>query len=143
MCVVATADGTTVMPDRGGFSLCDTWRALETAVGLGLVRSIGISNYNVSLINDLLNYARVKPAVLQVERHPYLQQRGLVAFCRKEGIAVTAYASLGAPGLREGKPDHGRPVTPLLQHAVIGDIAKRLNKTPAQVRQNRRRRRRR
>lgn len=126
-----TADGK-VEPDRGGYSLCDTWRVLEAAVGLGLVRSIGVSNFNVQALNDLLNYARIKPAVNQIERHPYLQQRGTVDFCRREGIVVTAYASLGAPGLR-ATPDHGRPVTPLLQNTLVGDIARRLNKTPAQV----------
>jgi alcohol dehydrogenase (NADP+) len=78
-----------VEPDRQ-CSLQDVWRELESAVSLRLVRSIGISNFNVQTLNDLLNYCRIKPSVQQIERHPYLQQRGMMSLCKSENIAVTA-----------------------------------------------------
>ena len=53
------------------------------------------------MLNDLLSYAKIKPAVNQIERHPYLIQRGMGQLCEAENIAVEAYASLGAPGLRD------------------------------------------
>jgi D-xylose reductase len=66
---------------------------MEHLVDIGLVRSIGISNFQASLIIDLLRYARIRPAILQVEIHPYLVQEDLVKFCHSENIAVTAYSS--------------------------------------------------
>jgi D-xylose reductase len=76
--------------------LYETWRAMESLVEEGLVRNIGVSNMGTSLIRDLLNYAKIKPAVNQVEMHPYHTQENLLKFCRLNGIAVTAYSSFGA-----------------------------------------------
>lgn len=70
-----------------------TWQAMEHLVDIGLVKSIGISNFQGALIIDLLRYARIRPAILQVEIHPYLTQEELVTFCQSEGIVVTAYSS--------------------------------------------------
>lgn len=67
----------------------------------GLVRNIGVCNIGVSQLRDIINYAKVKPAVLQVEMHPYLTQEKLFAFCREKGIAVTAFSNLGAPSYFE------------------------------------------
>ncbi len=74
----------------------DTWGAMENLVRAGLVRHVGVCNYGVALLRDLLAQARVRPAVLQVELHPYLAQEKLLRFCRDEGIAVTAFSPLGA-----------------------------------------------
>jgi D-xylose reductase len=71
----------------------ETWQAMERLVDVGLVRSIGISNFQGSLIIDILRYARIRPAILQVEIHPYLIQEELVRFSHSENIAVTAYSS--------------------------------------------------
>jgi D-xylose reductase len=77
--------------------LAETWAGMEDLVRAGLVRSIGVCNYGVSLLRDLLAYAAIRPAVLQVELHPYLTQDKLVRFCRENGITVTGFSPLGAP----------------------------------------------
>ncbi|PHT60702.1 NADP-dependent D-sorbitol-6-phosphate dehydrogenase [Capsicum baccatum] len=76
-------------------SLETTWHGMENLVSLGLVRSIGISNYDVFLTRDCLAYSKVKPAVNQIETHPYFQRESLVKFCQKHGICVTAHTPLG------------------------------------------------
>jgi len=72
-----------------------TWHAMEDLVSMGLVRSIGISNYDIFLTRDCLAYSKVKPAVNQIETHPYFQRDSLVKFCQKHGISVTAHTPLG------------------------------------------------
>ena len=74
-------------------SIQETWEGLEKLVELGLAKSIGVSNFQGSLLIDLLRYAKIRPAVLQVEIHPYLVQEELVDLAKAEGIAVTAYSS--------------------------------------------------
>ena len=74
----------------------ETWHAMEALFARELVHAIGVCNYNVALLRDLLNYARIPPAVLQVESHPYLAQERLLRFCREQDVAVTAYSPLGA-----------------------------------------------
>src|SRR5437868_7934351 len=76
--------------------LSETWAGMEDLVTAGLVRHIGVCNYGTALLRDLLSYARVRPAVLQVELHPYLTQPKLVRFCHEAGIEVTAFSPLGA-----------------------------------------------
>jgi alcohol dehydrogenase (NADP+) len=117
---------------KKGYSLQDVWRVLEGAVKAGQVRSIGVSNYLVQTLNDLIDYAEIQPAVNQIERHPYLVQNGMMELCQREGIFVTAYAPLGAPALRDAR-DHGFGVTPLLDSDVIGAVANKHKKTPGQV----------
>lgn len=112
---------------REAIPLQDTWRAMEALVDKGLVRSIGVANYTTTLISDLLAYARIKPAMNQVELHPYLAQSELVRFCQAQGMAVTAYSPLGTPGTAE--PDMPR----LLDDPAIAAIAANHGKTPAQV----------
>jgi len=113
-------------------SLEQVWRVLEQAVADGLVKSIGVSNYNAQALNDLLNYCKIKPVVNQIENHCYLPQNEFRAWMRVEGIHCTAYAPLGAPGLRDD-PAHGKSYTQLLKHATIKKIADKHKKTPAQV----------
>jgi diketogulonate reductase-like aldo/keto reductase len=76
--------------------LSETWTAMEALVTAGLVRNIGVCNYNCALLRDLLSYATIAPAVLQIELHPYLTQDRLVRFCHEAGIAVTGFSPLGA-----------------------------------------------
>ncbi|GAB2291745.1 NADP-dependent D-sorbitol-6-phosphate dehydrogenase [Dionaea muscipula] len=76
-------------------SLETTWHAMEDLVSKGLVRSIGISNYDIYLTRDCLAYSKIKPVVNQIETHPYFQRDSLVKFCQKHGISVTAHTPLG------------------------------------------------
>jgi D-xylose reductase len=106
--------------------LADTWGAMEDLVQAGLVRHVGVCNYGVSLLRDLLASARIRPAVLQVELHPYLTQEKLLRFCREEGIAVTAFSPLGAPSyvpLGMAMPGEGVLEDPVAGGAAVGGAA--------------------
>ncbi|MGB5136251.1 MAG: aldo/keto reductase [Prochlorococcaceae cyanobacterium] len=102
-----------------------TWAAMEELVDAGLVRRIGVSNCSAAKLAALLPHCRHRPAVNQVERHPWLQQPDLLAFCRSHGIALTAYAPLGSPA--SGGP------APLLSDPVINAIAAAHGASAAQV----------
>lgn len=110
-----------------------TWVVMEELVDQGLAHSIGVSNYCAALIVDLLRYARIRPAVLQIEHHPYLAQPKLVEYCNSEGIAVTAYSSFGPQSFIEIDFELAKSTPPLLEHEVVKKIADRQGKTPAQV----------
>lgn len=71
---------------------------LEKNVNLGLIRNIGVSNFNSQQIRQIHEKATIKPAVLQVELHAYLQQKELLETCKELNIAVTAFSPLGSPG---------------------------------------------
>ncbi|KAK3195342.1 hypothetical protein Dsin_026652 [Dipteronia sinensis] len=90
-----TYDGDGVLDIDTTISLETTWHDMESLVSMGLVRSIGISNYDVFLTRDCLAYSKVKPAVNQIDTHPYFQRDSLVRFCQKHGICVTAHTPLG------------------------------------------------
>ena len=72
-----------------------TWKQLEDQVKAGKVKSIGVSNFNVQLLLDLLSYAEIKPVCNQIEVHPYLTQEDLIGFCQKYGVEVVAFSPLG------------------------------------------------
>ncbi|XP_048461930.1 aldo-keto reductase family 1 member B1 isoform X2 [Rhincodon typus] len=109
----------------------DTWRAMEGLVDEGLVKSIGVSNFNISQLKRLLSIARITPAVNQVELHPYLTQPELVEFCASKDIALTAFSPLGSPG-RALLNDSADPKD-LLKDPVVKTIAEKHKKSPAQV----------
>lgn len=111
--------------------LAETWAAMEELVAAGLVRNIGVCNYNTALLRDLLSYAAILPAVLQVELHPYLAQEKLLRFCRANGIAVTGFSPLGA--LSYLALGMAGPEESVLEQPAVRAAAKRLNQTPAQV----------
>lgn len=73
----------------------DTWRAMEQLLHTNLVRSIGVSNFDISQVQRLISAAQIKPVVNQVECHPNKNQRPLIDYCASQGIAVTAYSPLG------------------------------------------------
>merc|ERR1712080_380960 len=94
---------------------------------------IGISNFPGALIQDLLRGAKIKPAVLQIEHHPYLQQPRLIEYVQSQGIAITAYSSFGPQSFVELNHPRVKDVKPLFEHDVIKSVAEKANKTPAQV----------
>lgn len=111
--------------------IADTWRAMEDLVRAGLVRNIGVSNFGVSLLRDLLSNAAIAPAVLQVEMHPFLTQDKLLRFCKESGIAVTAFSPLGAASYYSiGMASDGDSA---IDQPVVREIASRHGKSPAQV----------
>ncbi|KAK2785663.1 NAD(P)H-dependent D-xylose reductase (XR) [Onygenales sp. PD_12] len=110
-----------------------TWGAMEELVDKKLARSIGISNFNIQLIMDLLRYARIRPATLQIEHHPYLTQEQLVNFAQKEGITVTAYSSFANLGFVELDMQQAKDTPILISHEAVTSIATKHQKTPAQV----------
>jgi D-xylose reductase len=111
--------------------LYQTWQAMEQLVNSKKVNHIGVCNYNSALLLDLVNYARIKPFMLQVEMHPYLTQERLLKLAQNLSIEVTAFSPLGALSYLElAMADKTESV---LDQPVVQQAAKRLNKTPAQI----------
>jgi len=111
----------------------DTWRAFEDIQQKGLAKSIGISNYNGALLLDLFTYAKVKPATLQIEHHPYYVQPYLIKLAEEHNIKVTAYSSFGPQSFLECDMKVAADTPLLFDHPVIKKIADAHGKTPAQV----------
>jgi alcohol dehydrogenase (NADP+) len=103
-------------------TLLDTWKAMETLVDHGKCRAIGLSDIGLDGLKPLYESARIKPAVVQVESHPYLPESELLDFCKEKGIVFLAFAPLGH-GMSPG----------LMEDPIISAIAKRVGKTTAQV----------
>jgi aldehyde reductase len=110
-----------VIYDRG-VTLLETWSAMEGLVDHGRCRAIGLSDITLDGLLPIYESARIKPAVVQVESHPYLPETELLKFCKEKGIVFLAFAPLGH-GMRPGP----------LEDPVILAIAARVGKTPAQV----------
>ncbi|XP_055970625.1 1,5-anhydro-D-fructose reductase [Sorex fumeus] len=106
-------------------SFLDTWEAMEELVEEGLVRAIGVSNFNHEQLERLLTKPglRVKPLTNQIECHPYLTQAKLIKFCRARDVVVTAYRPLGGSS---GGVD-------LMDNPVIQEMARKHKKSPAQI----------
>ncbi|CAO1408325.1 unnamed protein product [Diamesa serratosioi] len=107
----------------------DTYKAMEDLVDAGLTKSIGVSNFNAKQIDRVVAGARIQPVTNQVECHPYLTQKRLIEHCRAKNIIITAYSPLGSPNRPWAKPEDAQ----LMEEPKIVEIAKRLNKTPAQI----------
>jgi diketogulonate reductase-like aldo/keto reductase len=105
-----------------GVTLVDTWRALERLVDDGRCKAIGLSDVTLEKLQEIVAAARIKPAVVQVESHPYLPEWELLDFCREHGIVLLAFAALG----------HGMDPK-VLDDPVITSIAQRMHIAPAQV----------
>ncbi|KAJ8769919.1 hypothetical protein K2173_009001 [Erythroxylum novogranatense] len=125
------------------------WKVMEALIELGLVRAIGVSNFSVHQIKELLKFAKVVPAVNQVELHPFWRQEELVKFCQLKGIHVSAHTPLGVPTTNPGTSDAGSGEEsgtprvsfrrsrsahgPMLKLSVVQEIADRYKNTPEQV----------
>lgn len=112
-------------------SLLETWQAMEALLATGKVKQIGICNYNTGLMQDLLSYAVIKPAMLQIESHPYLTQSKLIRLCDENNIPVTAFSPLGALSYLE--LNMAQSTESVLEQDVVTQAAKQHNKTPAQI----------
>jgi D-xylose reductase len=115
-----------------GSSLQDCWREVEKICEAGLAKNIGVSNYNVQTLLDLLVYCKIQPQVLQIEHHPYLQQKRLVDWVQQQGIAIMAYSSFGPISYLE-MTNTAQNAPPLMDHDVIKKIANKHGKAPGQV----------
>jgi alcohol dehydrogenase (NADP+) len=116
--------------------LIDTWRVFEQYNKKGVLRSIGLSNFNAEQIKDLHGKAEVKPQNLQVEIHILHPQRELVKLCKELNISVTSYGTLGSPGRKAAFQRMGsndQPEADCLGHPLVVELAKKHNKTPAQI----------
>ena len=105
-----------------GVTLVETWQALERLVDDGQCKAIGLSDITLDGLREVVAAARIKPAVVQVESHPYLPEWDLLDYCKQHGIVLLAFAALG----------HAMEPR-LLDDPVIVRVAQRLHKTPAQV----------
>jgi aldehyde reductase len=103
-------------------TLQDTWKAMERLVDRGKCRAIGLSDITLQGVLPVYEAARIKPAVVQVESHPYLPETELLEFCKEKGVVLLAFAPLGH-GMKPG----------LLGDPVITGVAARVGKTAAQV----------
>jgi alcohol dehydrogenase (NADP+) len=105
-----------------GVTLIETWRAMEQLVEQGKARSIGLSDISLDKLKQIVAAARIRPAMVQVESHPYLPEWELLEFCRQHNIVLQAFAPLG----------HGMEPR-VTDDPVIRSIAQRTRQTPSQV----------
>ncbi|XP_034483130.1 aldo-keto reductase family 1 member B1 isoform X3 [Drosophila innubila] len=104
----------------------DTYKAMEKLVKSGLVRSLGVSNFNSEQLLRVLENCEIKPVTNQVECSPTINQKPLIEFCKKHGVTLTAYTPLGRPRPEEMKPD-------FMYSPKVKEIAQKYNKTTTQV----------
>ncbi|XP_018330427.1 aldose reductase-like [Agrilus planipennis] len=107
----------------------DTWRAMEEVCKNGLALSIGVSNFNERQLNRVLQIAKIPPVTNQIELHPYLTQKNLTEYCKSRFVMLTAYSPLGSPD----RPTYSADEPELLKDKRLEELAKKYNKTPAQV----------
>ncbi len=103
----------------------ETWKALETLNRDGKVRAIGVSNFNISHLENIITQCNIVPAINQVEFHPWFLQEELFAYMKQKGIIAEAWSPLGGGALLNNKT--------LLENEILIGIAKKYNKTVAQV----------
>ncbi len=111
--------------------LGETWAGMETCVQSGLAKHIGVSNFSISKINEVNRNATLKPEVNQIELHPYLQQEGMLLYCRDYNIHLTAYSPLGSGDRPDVMKRADEPS--LLTNPVVTEIAQAHDCSSAQV----------
>jgi D-xylose reductase len=109
----------------------ETWAAMESLAESGKVKNIGVCNVTTAGLRDILSYAKIQPAVLQIERHPFLQQPQLLRFCSDNDIFVVGFSPLGSGSYVElgGATESDTP----LIHDVIVKLSQKYGKTPGQI----------
>ena len=111
--------------------LIETWQAMEACMRSGLCRNIGVANFNIPKLENLIEHGSIAPAMNQVEAHPFLQQNELLKFCQANDIVFTAYSPLGSKTRPERLLKDNEPS--LFEHPEIKRIAKKHDKTSAQI----------
>ncbi len=109
----------------------ETWAGMEAAVDEGLARHIGVSNFKLERVRQLVEQARIKPEMNQVELHPHLPQERLVKGCQGIGVHLTAYSPLGSKDRSSAIKKADEPS--LLEHPAIRRVAEKRNCTVGQV----------
>lgn len=108
--------------------ILDTWLELEKLKNEGLIRAIGVSNFNIPKLKNLLEAGNIRPCVNQIEHHPYLQQQQLLDYCQSNGIIITGYSPLGSPSTQKGNKK-----IKLMDNPSILSLAKEYSSTPADI----------
>ena len=111
--------------------IISTWQEMEKCAQAGMTRHIGVSNFSIKKLKDLLSKCTIRPEANQIELHPFLAQNDMLSFCNSEHIALTAYSPLGSTDRPAQFKDPNEPS--LLQNPVITEIAKNNGFTTAQV----------
>lgn len=111
--------------------IIETWRGMEDALKAGLTKHIGVSNFSVKKLKELIALAFDKPEMNQIELHPLLQQKEMYAFCKNENIHLTAYSPLGSKDRHPSLKSADEPS--LFENPVIVSIAAKHKATTAQV----------
>ncbi|MBT0608779.1 aldo/keto reductase [Aequorivita echinoideorum] len=111
--------------------IIDTWKQMEKAKTDGLTRHIGVSNFSIKKLKDLISKASIKPEMNQVELHPFLQQQELLNFCKGENILVTGYSPLGSGDRADSMKGESEPS--LLENETLQQLARSQNASVAQV----------
>lgn len=111
--------------------IIETWKQMEKVKRDGLARHIGVSNFSIKKLKDLISKAASKPEMNQVELHPLLQQNALLDYCKSENIHVTAYSPLGSGDRSESMKAEQEPN--LMDIDVLKDIAKAHNAIVPQI----------
>eukprot|EP00475_Leptophrys_vorax_P031092 TRINITY_DN46_c0_g1_i1.p2 TRINITY_DN46_c0_g1~~TRINITY_DN46_c0_g1_i1.p2 ORF type:complete len:411 (-),score=111.41 TRINITY_DN46_c0_g1_i1:370-1602(-) len=119
--VMSTVDGKSQVLD---IPVKATWQAMEPLVAKGLVKSLGVSNFTVDQMHDLLTYAKVKPVTNQCEAHPHFPNSDVANFCKRNGMVFTAYSSLGT--IWEGQAS-------CQEDPVVKQLASKYGKSAAQI----------
>ncbi|GAB4813893.1 hypothetical protein N2152v2_000939 [Parachlorella kessleri] len=108
----------------------DTWAAMEKLVHKGLCRTIGVSNFSIKKLEDLMSKSTIRPSVNQVEAHPYFRNEVLLAWCQEQGIHMTCYSPLGTPNTASY---FNRQAPEVLKDEKVLKVAKKLGKHPGEV----------
>lgn len=116
-------------PETTDFTFVDTWRVMEDLVDEGLIRSIGVSNFNDTQLDRILENARIKPVTNQIESHPHCLNTRLIEYCKSKDVSITTYSPLGAPNHPQFTPESRLAIN----EPHIRQVAIRHQRTPAQV----------
>jgi glycerol 2-dehydrogenase (NADP+) len=103
------------------WSYTQTWKEMEAVLKTGKTKAIGVANFSVPFLEELMKEAKITPAANQIENHPYLPQQEIVDYCKEKGILITAYSPLGSTG------------SPLFQEKEIQEVAKKHDVSPGTV----------